>query len=73
MHLGRGIYLPDTIYNDIWFRSSSGPQFIKNMSVAIFGTEGLMNCSVTGKQSNRVKKDVVKPALDGTRLAAIEG
>jgi len=71
--LGRGVFISKEAYNDAWFMSTSGGQFVKSIAVAIFGTTTLINSSVTGRTSNNYKKAIKKPALNSTKLSAIEG
>lgn len=73
MHLGRGVYISKACFNDAWFRSTSGSHFVKTIALYVFGSQTLMNSSVTGKSSNNYKKALQKPALDSTKLSAIEG
>lgn len=55
--------------------SKSGPRFVKNIAVAVFGIKILRESTVTGRISNRCKNTIqeARPALDPTKLQAIHG
>ncbi|KAK4882492.1 hypothetical protein RN001_005811 [Aquatica leii] len=46
--------------------------FLKELATAIFGDDILMNSSICGMASNRKKGEAVKPALDPTKLLAMQ-
>ena len=47
--------------------------FVKNLAVAIFGTEVLRQSSLTGKSSNRYKGRAASKPLDVEKLQALHG
>ncbi|KAK5640347.1 hypothetical protein RI129_011158 [Pyrocoelia pectoralis] len=71
VHLGRGIWLPAHIFNCI-YRKKKDTIFLKELATAVFGDDILMNSSICGMPSNRKKGEAVKPALDPTKLLAIQ-
>lgn len=60
-------------YNNAEFKARSDAGFIKNMAMLIFKLEELLTSTPTGSTSNYRKVDETKPALDPTRMKALEG
>ncbi|KAJ8942431.1 hypothetical protein NQ314_010073 [Rhamnusium bicolor] len=71
VHIGQNIFIKKTVYDSCFMLSRNGSQFVKNMAKSVFEELTLKNSSVTGKTSNRVKKDATRPPLDPTKLKAI--
>ncbi|CAH2101560.1 unnamed protein product [Euphydryas editha] len=72
IHIGEGVFIPKADYDVAKVKAKSGSQFIKNILILIFSPEELLESSVTGRKSNRYKKEKQKPALDPTRLLALK-
>lgn len=71
VHLGRGIWMQSQIFDCI-YRKKKDTIFLKELATAVFGEEVLKNSSVCGSASNRNKNEVAKPALDPTKLLAMQ-
>ncbi|XP_063964882.1 BEN domain-containing protein 5-like [Lytechinus pictus] len=69
--LGEGIKIPKEKFDTIASETRNS-LVVKNMAVAIWGTETLRNRSVTGKASNRFKERQPLPALEPAKVKALK-
>ncbi|KAH7957711.1 hypothetical protein HPB52_022508 [Rhipicephalus sanguineus] len=69
--LGNGVEISRAAFNHLMSRPKDSI-FVREASVAIFSTAGLLGRSVTGPVSNRTKTDH-KPALDSLKYEALSG
>ncbi|KAL1429303.1 hypothetical protein MTO96_016460 [Rhipicephalus appendiculatus] len=69
--LGNGVKISRATFNHLMSRPKDSI-FVREASVAIFSTAGLLGRSVTGSVSNRTKTDP-KPALDSLKYEALSG
>ncbi|KAH7963455.1 hypothetical protein HPB52_021222 [Rhipicephalus sanguineus] len=67
--LGNGVEISRAAFNHLMSRPKDSI-FVREASVAIFSTAGLLGRSVTGSVSNRTKRDP-KPALDSLKYEAL--
>ncbi|XP_051155198.1 uncharacterized protein LOC127277851 isoform X2 [Leptopilina boulardi] len=70
-HMGRGEFLNVENYALAMSNVDKPSQFVKNLSVAVFGKDILRKSTVSGRKSNRSKDEEIPPALDSTKLLAI--
>uniref|UniRef100_L7M1I6 BEN domain-containing protein n=1 Tax=Rhipicephalus pulchellus TaxID=72859 RepID=L7M1I6_RHIPC len=69
--LGNGVKISKATFSHLMSRPKDSI-FVREASVAIFSTAGLLGRSVTGSVSNRTKTDP-KPALDNLKYEALSG
>lgn len=69
--MGHGTWMPKTRFEDI-MKNNRDSMFVREASVALFSTAGLLGRSVTGMSSNRTKS-APKPALDAVPLLVLTG
>lgn len=67
--MGHGTWMPKTRFEDI-MKNNRDSMFVREASVALFSTAGLLGRSVTGMSSNRTKS-APKPALDAVPLLVL--
>ncbi|XP_050030088.3 BEN domain-containing protein 5-like [Dermacentor andersoni] len=68
--LGSGVWLQKSIYGHLMQRPKDGI-FVREASVQVYSTAGLMNRSVTGAASNRTKTEA-KPPLDAIKYDVLK-
>lgn len=56
-HIGRDVWLQSSIYNNIIIKSDTPQKFVGNVVTSVFGEEVLLRSTVTGRSSNRSKKN----------------
>ncbi|KAL1420517.1 hypothetical protein MTO96_000493 [Rhipicephalus appendiculatus] len=69
--LGSGVLIKKSVYDHLMQRPKDGI-FVREASVQIFSTAGLINRSVTGAASNRTKTEA-RPPLDPTKYGVLKG
>ena len=72
MSLGQGVVIAATKFDSVMSQQKNS-LFVKNLAVAIFGTECLRQSSVTGKSSNRYKGRAACEPLDKQKMLALSG
>lgn len=70
VHLGREVWLPANIFDAI-YRKKKDSIFVKELAMAVFGEEVLLNSSTLGQTGNRTRT-VARPSLPPTQLLAIQ-
>lgn len=68
--LGSGVLMKKSVYDHLMQRPKDGI-FVREASVQIFSTAGLINRSVTGAASNRTKTEA-RPPLDPTKYGVLK-
>ncbi|XP_024873459.1 BEN domain-containing protein 5-like [Temnothorax curvispinosus] len=72
IHLGRDIWLSTEVYNSAVAKPRSLQIVVKNLALAVYGLETLMELSVSGHVSNKYRNRAPKKKLDDRRMLAIQ-
>ncbi|XP_074113417.1 uncharacterized protein LOC141536651 isoform X2 [Cotesia typhae] len=70
IHLGQNVWLPKQSYDDAVYNAATNSMFVKNIAMAVFGSQYLKEHSVKGKGCNKTKSKP-RPAIDPTKALAI--
>lgn len=72
IHLGQNVWLPKQSYDDAVYNAATNSMFVKNIAMAVFGSQYLKEHSVKGKGYNKTKSKP-RPAIDPTKALAVRG
>ncbi|CAH2084725.1 unnamed protein product [Euphydryas editha] len=71
IHLGQNVWLPkQSIIIDAVYNAATNSMFVKNIAMAVFGSQYLKEHSVKGKSCNKTKSKP-RPAIDPTKALAV--
>lgn len=72
VHIGQNVWLPVKTWEMLQLQNKNSV-FVKNLAVAIWGSDKLKDKSVDGKACNRFKGNAAKPPLSPVKLDTMKG